>query len=166
MVCFSFSWRRNRLSNHSAEHLAKHWVRICRAERVKLACKRQATKIFTQSVNTPIPLPKNPRSSERGFFYPSLRLGISSPREVRCISSRAASRPCISSRVSVYLSCGLMIYSQKTRYTLAFVRMIYNGVAIDFSVRICYNTIGGGDYLPKNYLLGYSEELATKLEIL
>ena len=31
-------------------------MRICRAKRVKLACKRQAAKIFTQSVNTPIPL--------------------------------------------------------------------------------------------------------------
>ena len=36
------------------------------------------------------------------FFYPSRRLGISSPHEVRCISSRSASRPCISSRVSVH----------------------------------------------------------------
>jgi len=36
-------------------------------------------------------LPKNPRSKERGFFYPSRRLGISSPHEVRRISSRA---PC------------------------------------------------------------------------
>ena len=34
------------------------------------------------------------------FFYPSRRLGISSPYEVRCISSRSASRPCISSRVA------------------------------------------------------------------
>jgi len=36
------------------------------------------------------------------IFYPSRRLGISSPREAWCISSRAKSRPCISSRVSVY----------------------------------------------------------------
>ena len=36
------------------------------------------------------------------LFYPSRRLGISSPHEVRCISSRSASRPCISSRVSVH----------------------------------------------------------------
>ena len=41
-------------SHRSAEHLARRGVRICRAERVKLACKRQATKIFTQSVNTPV----------------------------------------------------------------------------------------------------------------
>jgi len=37
---------------------------------------------------------------------------------------------------------------------------------IDFLVRICYNTLGGGDYMPKNYLLEYSEELATMVEIL
>ena len=36
------------------------------------------------------------------FVYPSRRLGISSPREAWCISSRAASRPCISSRASVH----------------------------------------------------------------
>ena len=34
-------------------------------------------------------MPKNPRSSERGFFYPSRRLGISLTHEVRRISSRA-----------------------------------------------------------------------------
>jgi len=45
------------------------------------------------------------------FVYPSRRLGISSPHNVRCISSRAASRPCISSRASVHLACGLMIYN-------------------------------------------------------
>jgi len=41
------------------------------------------------------------------FVYPSRRLGISLTHEVRCISSRAARRPCISSRVSVHLTCGL-----------------------------------------------------------
>ena len=45
------------------------------------------------------------------FFYPSRRLGISSPHEVRCISSRAARRPCISSRASVHFPCDLMIYN-------------------------------------------------------
>ena len=45
------------------------------------------------------------------FFYPIRRLGISSPREAWCISSRAARRPCISSRASVHLTCGLMIYN-------------------------------------------------------
>ena len=37
------------------------------------------------------------------FVYPSRRLGISSPHNVRCISSRSASRPCISSRAGVHL---------------------------------------------------------------
>ena len=38
-----------------------------------------------------------------GFFYPSRRLGISSPHNVRCISSRGGNAaPCISSRASVY----------------------------------------------------------------
>ena len=36
------------------------------------------------------------------FVYPSRRLGISSTHEVRRISSRAARRPCISSRASVH----------------------------------------------------------------
>ena len=45
---------------------------------------------------------KSPKAFAFGFFYPSRRLGISSPHEVRWISSRAASRPCISSRTSVY----------------------------------------------------------------
>ena len=44
--------------------------------------------------------------------------------------------------------------------------MIYNGVAIDFLVRICYNTLGGDDYTPNNYLLEHSEELATKVEMI
>ena len=44
--------------------------------------------------------------------------------------------------------------------------MIYNGVAIDFGANLFYNNLGGGDYMPKNYLLEYSEELATKVEIL
>ena len=40
----------------------------------------------------------------RILFYPSRRLGISSRYKVRRISSRAAlCRPCISSRISVYL---------------------------------------------------------------
>ena len=53
----------------------------------------------------------------RSFFYPSRRLGISSPCEVRCISSAP---------MGVYLitrqrasPCGLMIYRNK-------LRMIYN----------------------------------------
>ncbi len=37
-----------------------------------------------------------------GIFYPSRGVGISSPHEMRCIQPRAASRPCISSRFSVY----------------------------------------------------------------
>ena len=55
-----------------------------------------------------LPLPKNPHSKECGFFYPSRRLGISSRR------SRGYHQPlwdCISSRASVHLSCGLMIYN-------------------------------------------------------
>ena len=49
------------------------------------------------------PTKKELLSTKSSFFvYPSRRLGISSPREVRCISSRAAHRPCISSRASVY----------------------------------------------------------------
>ena len=43
------------------------------------------------------------------FCYPSRRLGISSAPK-GWISSITASRYCISSRFSVYLSCGLMIY--------------------------------------------------------
>ena len=62
---------------------------------------RQTLTLFV-GVRIPIPQPKNPRSSERGFFYPSRRLGISLTREVRRISSRAARRPCISSRASVH----------------------------------------------------------------
>ena len=41
---------------------------------VKVA--RQTLTLFV-GVRIPIPQPKNPRSSERGFFYPSRRLGIS-----------------------------------------------------------------------------------------
>ncbi len=41
-------------------------------------------------------------------FYPSHGLGISLTHAVRRISSRAARRPCISSRAGVHLPCGLM----------------------------------------------------------
>ena len=41
-------------------------------------------------------------------FYPSHGLGISLTHAVRRISSRAACRPCISSRAGVHLPCGLM----------------------------------------------------------
>ena len=56
-----------------------------------------------------LPLPKNPRSSERGFFYPSRRLGISSPREVRCISSAPLGLYLITRQRA--FPCGLMIYN-------------------------------------------------------
>ena len=54
-------------------------------------------------IQLPPPTKKELLSTKSSFFvYPSRRLGISSPREAWWISSRAASRPCISSRASVY----------------------------------------------------------------
>ena len=53
--------------------------------------------------------PKNTHSKECVFFYPSRRLGISSPREVRCISSAPLGLYLIT-RQRVF-SCGLMRYN-------------------------------------------------------
>ena len=51
--------------------------------------------------------------------------GLAYHRRAKCGAYHQPLWGCISSRASVHLSCGLMIYSQKARYTLAFVRMIY-----------------------------------------
>jgi hypothetical protein len=49
---------------------------------------------------------------------------------VRRISSRAAHRPCISSRVSVYIPCGLMIYKTSFWwYAISTKLMIYTPLA-------------------------------------
>ena len=84
----------------------------------------------TVQVRVLSPAPKNPHSKECGFFYPSRRLGISSPREVRCISSRAASRPCISSRASVHLPAAWW-YTRKKRDILSLLCGWYTMLRID-----------------------------------
>ena len=55
-------------------------------------------------IHHPPPTKKELLSTQSSFFvYPSCRLGISSPHNVRCISSKAVHRLCISSRASVHL---------------------------------------------------------------
>lgn len=44
--------------------------------------------------------------------------------------------------------------------------MIYNGVAVDYFLRLQYNDSAGCDNMSKNYLLIYSEQLATNIEFL
>ncbi len=44
--------------------------------------------------------------------------------------------------------------------------MIYNGKAVDIFVNLYYNHIKGSDFVPKNYLQIYSEQLATDIELL
>ena len=52
---------------------------------------------------------KKERSKKlRSFFYPSRRLGISSPREAWCISSALRA---VSHHAPACISCGLMIYN-------------------------------------------------------
>ncbi len=58
------------------------------------------------------------------FFIQDAGLVYHPPREAWCISSGAASRPCISSRASVHLACGLMIYNSPK------LRMIYKAFAL------------------------------------
>ena len=73
-VRFSFFWRQIE-DSHPA---AKPQGSVVR-RRATAACERVARRnAFEQSESLPISPPKNPRSSERGFFYPSRRLGISS----------------------------------------------------------------------------------------
>ena len=44
--------------------------------------------------------------------------------------------------------------------------MIYNGYAVDFICDLQYNHHKGSEIMPKNYLLIYSEQLATDIELL
>ena len=88
---------------------------------------RQTLTLFVRvQILLPQPTKKELLSTKSSFFvYPSRRLGISLTHEVRHISSRAARRPCISSRAGVYLytrlrlddiQCfALMIYRNKLR---------------------------------------------------
>ena len=74
------------------------------------ASEKTANGCFSLAYLPPLLTKKKLLSIKSSFFvYPSRRLGISLTHGVRCISSRAAHRPCISSRASVHLTCGLMI---------------------------------------------------------
>ena len=44
--------------------------------------------------------------------------------------------------------------------------MIYNGKAVDYFLKVWYNWGKGSDCMSKNYLLTYSEELATGIELM
>ncbi len=44
--------------------------------------------------------------------------------------------------------------------------MIYNGNAVDLFSKVRYNTFIESDSVSKNYLLIYSEQLATNIELL
>ena len=63
-----------------------------------------------------LPLPKNRQVSACRFFYPSRRLGITSLREVRCISSRAAKPPLYLITRQRAFPCVLMIYRLASDY--------------------------------------------------
>ena len=91
-----------------------------------MAARQTLTLFVRVQILLPQPTKKELLSTKSSFFvYPSRRLGISLTHEVRHISSRAARRPCISSRAGVYLytrlrlddiQCfALMIYRNKLR---------------------------------------------------
>ena len=56
---------------------------------------------------------KKDRFLKRSFFYPSHRLGISSPRKVRCISSKRQNQSAFLHLITHQRAffCGLMIYN-------------------------------------------------------
>ena len=85
---------------------------------------------FLQCIHPPPPTKKELSSTKSSFFvYPSRRLGISSPREVRCISSAPSGLYLITRQRASYLrlddiQCfALMIYRNK-------LRMIYKAYAL------------------------------------
>ncbi len=94
----------------------------------KRLSRRSRRKITGRSCgSSPTPATKKFLGVFRGYFfgcYPSRRLGISSPREVRCISSKAALPPLYLITRQRAFSCDLMIYKTK-------VLMICNSCGID-----------------------------------
>ncbi len=97
------------------------------------------------------------------FFYPSRRLGISSPHKVRRISSALwavyhHASACISLRLDDMQ--GLRLDDMPL-----FEWMIYKAFSLILD-SVCGIVYKKGDIMPKNYLLIYSEQLVTSIELL
>ena len=102
------------------------------------------------------------------FVYPSRRLGISSPREARCISSRAVCA-LVSHHAPACISLQLDDIPQQVADDIHALRRDWDASrckALELPCKILYNTIEGSDCMAKNYLLIYSEQLATDIELL
>ena len=73
------------------------------------------------------------------FVYPSLRLGISSPREVRCISSAPSGLYIITRQRAS--PCGLMIYNTSCWWYTATSCGWYTRLRLDLFAKVWYNTL-------------------------
>ena len=98
----------------------RKWPAICQGVRQRSTCVTAILR--THRFRFPSSAPKtNAEWKHSAFvFYPSHGLGISLTHAVRRISSRAARRPCISSRVGVHLPFGLMRLKSKKECPAAF----------------------------------------------
>ena len=56
--------------------------------------------------------------------------------------------------------------SEKHHIAAGDASLIYTRLRLDLFVKVCYNTLEGSDCMAKNYLLTYSEQLATNIELL